>query len=54
MFGEKNGVFSKTNVVIKFWHILHSCVLSKKMPFFAKLFGGNFQKIKTATPVSSF
>jgi hypothetical protein len=45
IFGEKNGVFLKTNVMIKFWQKVSSS-LSKNATFFAKtFFGENIFKI---------
>jgi hypothetical protein len=49
IFGEKNGVFSKTNVMIK---LLHNLALFqvKNANFFAKIFGENILKIITSVP----
>jgi hypothetical protein len=40
IFGEKIGVFSKTNVMIKILHNL-AFALSQKRQFFAEFFGEN-------------
>jgi hypothetical protein len=50
-FGEKMAFFSKTNVMIKMLHYLHSFVLSQKTPiFFAEFFSENILKIITLVP----
>jgi hypothetical protein len=46
---KKSGVFSKTNVMIKFLHDLASFRV-KKTPFFANFLRENILKIKTLVP----
>jgi hypothetical protein len=49
IFGEKNGVFSKTNVMIKILHIL-ALFRVKNSNFFAIFFGENILKTITLFP----
>jgi hypothetical protein len=50
IFGAKKlAFFSKTNVIIKFFHNL-PFVLSQKRQFFAEFFGENILKIITSIP----
>jgi hypothetical protein len=51
IFGEKNDVFLKTNVMIK---ILHNLALSPNVNFFAEFFGGNIEKIIASVPEDTF
>jgi hypothetical protein len=50
IFGEKIGVFSKTNVMIKIF-AQFSFVMSQKRQFFRSFFGENILKIITSVPV---
>jgi hypothetical protein len=49
IFGEKIGVFSKTNVMINFFQNL-ALSRVKNANFFAKFFGENILKIITSVP----
>jgi hypothetical protein len=49
IYGEKNGVFSKTNVMIKVLQ-KSSSSLRKNINIFAKFFGENIFKIITSVP----